>query len=100
MITSSTLDDISPAAYLSAVQFRSILDTLDEIGLHCTFFIVPGEDSSHFFEPDYESCLKNSLSLGHELSLHGYNHSKNEFGYLSVGSWSIPLSICEFIFRS
>jgi peptidoglycan/xylan/chitin deacetylase (PgdA/CDA1 family) len=35
--------------------------------------------------------LKKALRSGHELSLHGYKHAKNEFGYLGVGPWSIPL---------
>jgi peptidoglycan/xylan/chitin deacetylase (PgdA/CDA1 family) len=34
--------------------------------------------------------LKKALRSGRELSLHGYKHAKNEFGYLCLGSWSIP----------
>jgi peptidoglycan/xylan/chitin deacetylase (PgdA/CDA1 family) len=52
---------------------------------------VPGR--SFPVETDFDFCLKTALGLGHELSLHGYKHTKNEFGYLSVRTLSIPLSI-------
>lgn len=90
MNTAITFDDISPN-YLSTSKFESILETLDEIGIKCTFFVVPGKDEGRFLETGFRSSLKTALSLGHELSLHGYEHSENEFGYLSIRSYSVPL---------
>jgi predicted deacetylase len=86
-----TFDDISPV-YLSTSHFESVLKALNEMGIPCTFFVVPGEDSRRFFDTDFKSCLRTAINSGHELSLHGCNHVKNEFGYLSVRSSSIPLS--------
>lgn len=87
--TSITFDDLSPA-YLSTAKFKSLLDVLSQINIPCTFFVVPGHPFS--FDPGFKSCLRTALGSGHEISLHGYKHTKNEFGYLSARTSSIPLS--------
>lgn len=92
MITSITFDDVSPA-YLSKGSFDSLLDLLDRIGISCTFFVVPGQFVPPFsLDADFKSCLKDALRLGHEISLHGYRHTTNEFGYVSLHNFSVPLS--------
>jgi peptidoglycan/xylan/chitin deacetylase (PgdA/CDA1 family) len=91
LITSVTFDDISPA-YLLANKFRSLLSFLDQICVSCTFFVVAGKSP---FDTGFKSCLKDAISSGHEMSLHGYMHSRNEFGYLAVPPSGIfpPFSI-------
>lgn len=86
MITSVTFDDISPA-YLTILELRHLINFLDELNVVCTFFVVPYEDSSATEE--FTSCLKVALDNGHELALHGYRHTKNEFGCF----YPIPLPI-------
>jgi peptidoglycan/xylan/chitin deacetylase (PgdA/CDA1 family) len=91
--TSITFDDISPK-FLSTAKFRLILDLLKEIDISCTFFVVPGPNGAYLsIDAEFKSCLKDALSLGHEVSLHGHVHCKNEFGYISIHPYSIPLSL-------
>ena len=85
MITSITFDDISPA-YLSTSKFNWLVSILNQIDIPCTFFVVADCSS---FKSEFASCLKSALNKGHELSLHGYRHVKNEFGYFHL--FPIPL---------
>jgi len=92
LITCITFDDISPA-FLSTVKFQSLLDILSRLRVPCTFFVVPGKGFSSSSDFEFKSSLRSTLSLGHELSLHGYEHILNEFGYLSWRSYGISLSV-------
>ena len=87
MITSVTFDDISPA-YLTTSELKRLINFLDEVNVACTLFVVPYEESSSAAE-EFTSCLRITLDRGHELALHGYRHTKNEFGCL----YPIPLPI-------
>ena len=86
MITSLTFDDISPA-YLTTLELKRLIDFLNEINVNCTLFVVPNEYNSCSSKEAFVSCLRTALSHGHELALHGYMHTKNEFGCL----YPIPL---------
>jgi len=86
LITSVTFDDISPA-YLTILELKRLINFLDELNVACTFFVVPYEDS--FATEEFTSCLRVALDDGHELALHGYRHTKNEFGCF----YPIPLPI-------
>lgn len=94
MITCFTFDDISPA-YLTAFELKRLIDFLNEMNVKCTLFVVPDEYESCSDNEEFISCLKTALDHGHELALHGYMHTKNEFGcfYSSAMDVSIPLPI-------
>jgi len=78
LIASVTFDDISPI-FLPLSQLKRLSEFSNETTIKCTFFIVPfGYGNCSL---DYLELLKNISVSGHELSLHGYQHIKNEFGY-------------------
>ena len=88
LITCLTFDDISPA-YLTAFELKRLIDFLNETNVKCTLFVVPGEYKSHSANEEFVLCLKTALDHGHELAMHGYMHTKNEFGCFYL----IPLPI-------
>ena len=88
MISSITFDDISPT-YLSVSKLKGLIDFLNDLGVRCTFFVIPIQDYSPCLRSEFATCLRFASTSGHELSLHGYEHVKNEFGYF----YPIPLSI-------
>lgn len=88
MITSITFDDVSPA-YLTLLELRRLISFLNEMKVVCTLFVVPNEYESYSAMEEFASCLRNASDHGHELALHGYAHTKNEFGYF----YPIPLPI-------
>lgn len=91
MITSISFDDVSPA-YFSTSKLKWLIEVLNEIRIPCTFFVVPDQQVSSSLKQDFASCLKTASSLGHELSLHGYKHIRNEFGCF----YPIPLPAIPF----
>lgn len=88
MITCFTFDDVSPA-YLTMSEFKRLIDFLNDIHIKCTLFIVPNGYVGSSVKEEFVSCLKTALDHGHELALHGYMHTKNEFGCF----YPIPLPI-------
>ena len=88
MITSITFDDISPA-YLTLSELRQLVSFLNEMNVACTLFVVPNKYEGYPAMEDFASCLRNASDDGHELALHGFMHTKNEFGYF----YPIPLPI-------
>jgi len=89
LITSVTFDDISPA-YLTILELKRLINFLDEVNVACTFFVVPYEEECRSSDvEEFASCLRVALDKGHELALHGYRHTKNEFGVF----YPIPLPI-------
>jgi peptidoglycan/xylan/chitin deacetylase (PgdA/CDA1 family) len=60
---------------------------MQEMGVPCTFFVVPDQFSSTILTDEFSLCLRHALDNEHELSLHGYRHIKNEFGLF----YPIPL---------
>jgi len=89
LITGVTFDDISPTN-LTTLELKRLINFLDEVNVACTFFVVPYEDGSYpSIMEEFASCLRAALDDGHELALHGYRHTKNEFGCF----YPIPLPI-------
>jgi peptidoglycan/xylan/chitin deacetylase (PgdA/CDA1 family) len=87
LLTCITFDDISPT-YLSASDLKHLIDFLTELDLPATFFVIPSQQARSSFKKEFNSCLEMAPDFGHELSLHGYQHVKNEFGYF----YPVPLS--------
>jgi len=94
LITSVTFDDIS-LAYLTPFELKRLIDFLSEIEIACTLFVVPNEYKSYSATEAFASCLSTALDHGHELGLHGYMHTKNEFGYFYPIPLPIPLPTVE-----
>ena len=93
MITAITFDDISPA-YLTTSKLKSLIDFLNSLDIACTFFVVPYGYNGYASE-EFVRYLKTALNFGHELALHGYMHTKNEFGVF----YPVPLPIPYPTFR-
>jgi peptidoglycan/xylan/chitin deacetylase (PgdA/CDA1 family) len=86
---SITFDDISPN-FLTTLELKRIIRFLNEVNVACTFFVVPYEDKGiSFTTENFTLHLKEALDYGHELALHGYKHTKNEFGCF----YPIPLPV-------
>lgn len=88
MITSITFDDISPA-YLSIPKMEWLVNFLNELEINCTFFVVPCQNYNPRLRREFAAFLRSATAFGHELSLHGYKHAKNEFGYF----YPVPLPV-------
>jgi len=70
-------------------MFR-VLRFLDEIDISATFFLIPNFGGYMPIDQEFAEILKVAKAKGHEICLHGYAHSKNEFGHL------LPLPIPSF----
>jgi len=88
LITSVTFDDVSPT-YLTTLELKRLINFLDEVNVACTLFVVPYEEGGYSSAVEFTSLLRAALDNGHELALHGYRHTKNEFGCF----YPIPLPI-------
>jgi peptidoglycan/xylan/chitin deacetylase (PgdA/CDA1 family) len=72
------------------LELKRLINFLDEVKVACTFFVVPYGDRSYPSATEkFTSYLRVALDGGHELALHGYRHTKNEFGCF----YPIPLPI-------
>jgi len=87
LITTITFDDISPA-YLTTSKLKTLINFLNTLDITCTFFVVPYGYNGYASE-EFVRYLKTALDFGHELALHGYMHTKNEFGVF----YPVPLPI-------
>jgi peptidoglycan/xylan/chitin deacetylase (PgdA/CDA1 family) len=87
LIGALTFDDISPT-YVTSSKLRWIIDFVDHLDVACTFFVVPDDNMLHASE-EFRSYLKKAVNSGHELSMHGLMHRKNEFGVF----YPIPLPL-------
>jgi len=70
-----TIDDVSYDTPASDVAMLKALT--DKYGADSTFFVIPrygGEDRPLSSNPELIDILKESLSTGDEISLHGYTH--------------------------
>jgi peptidoglycan/xylan/chitin deacetylase (PgdA/CDA1 family) len=47
-----------------------------------TLFVIPNDHGISAFNKEFIRLLKLAIDLNHEIGLHGYAHTKNEFGYL------------------
>jgi len=93
LITAVTFDDISPA-YLTLSKLKWLVNFLNTLDIPCTFFVVPYGYNGRGSE-EFVSYLKTALDFGHELALHGYRHTRNEFGVF----YPVPLPIPYPTFR-
>lgn len=84
-----TFDDISPS-YLTISELEKIMDFFNDLNVVCTFFVVPDDNMLHASEK-FKATLRDAVSCGHEIALHGYAHRKNEFGILYPLPLPIPL---------
>jgi peptidoglycan/xylan/chitin deacetylase (PgdA/CDA1 family) len=75
---------------LTTVELKRLIDFLEDVNVVCTFFVIPYENrcSSPVIE-EFTSYLRIASGNGHELALHGYKHTKNEFGCF----YPIPLPV-------
>jgi predicted deacetylase len=83
--TCVTFDDISPH-YLSLKKMKLLLEIINNVGVPCTFFIVPKHFEQHPRMDAFIPWLKEARKMGHELGQHGSSHGTNkliaEFGSL------------------
>jgi len=91
LITGITFDDISPN-FCSPSKLKNLLDFLNDNSVLCTFFVVPDCDCALSRDNEFAAYLRYASRSGHELSLHGYRHVRNEFGYLLP----VPFSVIPF----
>jgi predicted deacetylase len=73
-----SFDDISPS-YITTEKLTEVIRFADELGIPCTFLVVPDRKTCHG-SSDFTLELTRAIDSGHELSLHGYSHTRNEFG--------------------
>jgi peptidoglycan/xylan/chitin deacetylase (PgdA/CDA1 family) len=84
--TSITFDDVSPT-FMPPRTLSGVIEILDSLDIKCTFFVVPDFDLLRLSNQEFATCLKGILDIGHEVSLHGCEHTRNEFGYF----YPVPL---------
>jgi peptidoglycan/xylan/chitin deacetylase (PgdA/CDA1 family) len=72
---------------------KKLVEFVDDLGIACTFFVVPDDHTCQ--APQYCRSLQVAVDHGHELSLHGYAHVRNEFGlfYPPPGTVCCPIPI-------
>jgi peptidoglycan/xylan/chitin deacetylase (PgdA/CDA1 family) len=86
MYTSLTFDDISPYR-VPASKMNALLDLMDKLQVHCTFFVIPSDHGySHLKNKEFIGCLKRAIASGHELAQHGYTHHANNKYSLEFGN--------------
>jgi peptidoglycan/xylan/chitin deacetylase (PgdA/CDA1 family) len=71
---------MSPS-YLTHSELVRIIDLSNDLNVVCTFFVVP-DDNMLGASDEFKATLRDAISCGHEMALHGYMHRKNEFGIL------------------
>ncbi|MHA1267706.1 MAG: DUF2334 domain-containing protein [Candidatus Helarchaeota archaeon] len=77
MITCITFDDISPS-YLSLSKLKRLLEIINDVGIVCTFFVIPSGFDQCPRKDEFVTYLKSAVKMGHELSQHGTLHGNNE----------------------
>jgi peptidoglycan/xylan/chitin deacetylase (PgdA/CDA1 family) len=81
MKSAITFDDLNPS-YVPYSTLNELLRVLGEANVQSTLFVIPHGLSSSRDRGDYLRLLRNAKALGHEIALHGYRHTGNEFGYM------------------
>ena len=79
MRTAITFDDLNPS-FLPYSEFKGLLSFLEEENIQATLFVIPKGLIDGPIE--YAKLVQRAHELGHEVALHGYSHTKNEFGYI------------------
>jgi len=78
--TAITFDDLS-SNYVSYSMLEQLLAFLHDVNIPGTLFVIP-KNYDQNSEENYTRLLRKAKICGHEIALHGYSHTKNEFGYL------------------
>jgi len=86
VISSLTFDDIS-SYHLTTLELKRLTEFLDEMDVRATLFVVPNK----LKDKEFVDELKRAAVKGHELALHGVNHTKNEFGSLYSIQFPLPV---------
>jgi peptidoglycan/xylan/chitin deacetylase (PgdA/CDA1 family) len=63
-------------------MLEGLLKFLDAVDVRGTLFVIPERLSGKSADEDYAGLLARARAAGHEIALHGYRHSRNEFGYI------------------
>lgn len=90
MITCFTYDDISPC-FLSAPALRKLIDTLNNLDINSTLFVVPFKEST---VTEFIDVLDDAKYYGHELALHGNEHTGSP--YISECGCIFPIGFPSF----
>lgn len=76
-----TVDDVCLPGFSSVPDFETILGFLDEQGVPATFFVSPfAEGIPLAGKKDWVRVLREALDQGHDIQLHGLEHSAFEWG--------------------
>lgn len=81
MCASLTFDDIHPLA-IGIEKLSNLFDLMEKYKLKSTIFVTPFYKEKKIGEyKEYVKLLKNFLDNGNEIGMHGYRHTRYEFGY-------------------
>ena len=76
-----SIDDAATANYSNCSDFTELLNFLKRHCIQATIFVVPNENNIPLYEKkDWIKVLKRAKDEGHDLELHGYEHTPFEFG--------------------
>lgn len=86
--------------YFSSIYFyfkvEKLLDFLNQRNVASTLFVIPNNLGNFPLNDEFGKLLRFAISKGHEIALHGYMHTKNEFGYTTISQiFSIPFPSYE-----
>jgi peptidoglycan/xylan/chitin deacetylase (PgdA/CDA1 family) len=88
--TAITFDDISPA-FIHVSKLKQLIDFLNERNVRSTLFVIPNSRGIFPLNDEFGKLLRVAISSGHEIAMHGYMHTENEFGYTKIAQiFSIP----------
>ncbi len=77
-----TVDDPALRTYSTIDEFKQLLNFLKDNSVPATFFVPPyGDGIPLAKKPEWIRALKIAIDDGHEIQLHGYEHTAFEFGY-------------------
>jgi len=98
-IISLSCDDISPKT--KTAKLKELLRTADRFDMNITFFVIPKSRAKWNSSRSLVEVLKDAQSCGHEIGLHGLNHSLfetgNPFNTFNFGCSSIRERILNVI---
>ena len=76
--------------------FETFLDFLSGQSVATTFFVVPAYHGGQLSEsPEWIHLLHRALDEGHDLQLHGFTHSRFEFGFWPEKAWMDMVAAAE-----
>ncbi len=84
MKSALTFDDVNPS-FLAYSDLKRLLGFLDKEKISATLFVIP--EGLTDGPVDYAKLVQQAHESGHEVALHGYGHTRNEFGYILPLPW-------------